>query len=227
MKFKSAIDFFANGLCFRCHMARSELNEFLEYHGVAEASWKREDHDLQLKIDEILQRYPKSKHPEIVEQYGIDLYQNQTNFPSIHRESLFLVIYNFYETSLNDICSAVSASIDSRLSLSDINGKGVERAKRFLSKVAEIDFSGMGREGSYLGNMNQLRNQLVHCGGTLPTDPKSKLNKFVAENANLTGEPGSHVGLRSGFIEEFVGVLKCFFENLEQEVVVFMNKANA
>lgn len=153
------VDFFENGLCISCHLAKSELAELLHFHNQSEKAWKNENAALQRQIDEVLAKYPKEVHGDIVESHGWELYLNQNKFPNIHRESILITIYNFFEAELNNICYIISDSIESKLKLKHLQGKGRERALLYLTKVADFDFSTFSTELSYL--KNKMRGQVL------------------------------------------------------------------
>ncbi len=220
------VDFFANGLLFQCHMAQNELKKFSHFHSETEASWTKKDDELQDNLTEILKKYPKEYHQDIIENYSLVLHLNQSKYPNIHRKSLVITIYNFLEAQLKELCVIISESINSKIKLKDLHGKGIERIFLYLSKVAELDLSKMGREMPYIKNVNALRNQIVHCDGSLPKEAEHKLNKFVSQNSNLSGSPGDNVSLSSRFIIEFIELLIEFFDKLSEEVQAFIGRAN-
>ena len=221
------VDFFANGLCFHCHMAERELQEYLQFHEETETSWAKKDEQLQSNLDEILKKYPEEHHDDIIDSHFWELHQNQYKFPNIHRESLVISIYNFVESELNRLCTIIAESIDIKVKLKDLYGKGINRTLLYLSKVAEFDMSKMGGEFPYIKKVNLLRNTIVHNGGILPDKADHDLNKFVSQNKHLSGKPGHSVFLSPGFIGELIGKLIDFLKKLDKEIQVFMKKANA
>lgn len=220
-------DFFANGLCFHCRMAKTELHEFKQFHSETEALWIKKDKELQKKINGILKEYSEEHHQDIIEGHSWNLHQNQYKYPNIHRESIIIAIYIFLEAQLNQLCDIISESINIKIKRKDLDGKGIEKAFLYLSKVADFDLSKMGREMPYIKNVNALRNHIVHSGGSLPETADHKLNKFVSQNSNLSGSPGGCVSLNSDFIKEFIELLIDFFEKLDEEVQAFISRAIA
>ncbi|GMR17671.1 MAG: hypothetical protein BMS9Abin33_0064 [Gammaproteobacteria bacterium] len=218
------VDFFANGLCFHCNMAQRELQEYLQFHSETESAWGEKNNDLQSNLNEILNKYPEEHHQDIVESYSWELHQNQYKFPNMHRESLIITIYNFLESELNQLCGIIAESIDRKIRLKDLHGKGINRALLYLSKVAEFEMSKMGSELPYIKNVNLLRNQIVHSGGVLPDNADHELNIFVMQNLNLSGQPGHSVTLDSEFIGEFIERLIAFFNRLDEEIQLFMKR---
>ena len=219
-----SVDFFENGLCFHCNLAINELEEFFRYHSETELSWKTKDDDFQKKLNEILANYPEEHHQEIVESYSWDLHINQYKYPNIHRESILITIYNFLENQLNQLCKIISESIDSKIKLKHLYGQGIERSFLYLSKVAEIDFSKMGREMPYIRNVNELRNLIVHNGGILPSGKRENFYEFINKNPEVDGEIGRGVSIGYEFINEVIKMLIDFFKLLDVEIQVFINK---
>ena len=219
-----SVDFFENGLCLHCHLTISELREYINFHANTEASWEQKDEYLQKKLDEILSKYPEEHHQDIVESYSWDLHLNQIKYPDIHRESLVLTIYSFYENQLNRLCAIFSESIESNIIINDLKGQGIERAFLYLKKVACIDFSGMGKELPYIKNVNRIRNLIVHNGSIIPEKPDKTIIKFITDNPHLYGESGRDLIIRSDFIDEFLRILINFFEKLDNEIQKYIKK---
>ena len=191
---------------------------FALFNKQTEGIWKSKDDNLQDELNEILEKYPEKSHEDITDSYSWDLHLNQYKYPSLHRESLIITIFNFFEHQLNSLCKILYESIGSSLKIKDINGQGVERALLFLTKVAKIDFSAFGSEMPVIKGVNLVRNVIVHNGGQLPDDSNSKVNKFVTNSEYLFGIEGRYINIGSDFIEFFIDVLLGFFERLGHEV---------
>jgi len=213
-----SVDFFGNGLCTHCHLARRELEEFRVFNEASESAWGDRDKQLQEHLDSVLVKYPQSSHNEIVESYGWDLHVNQVKYPSIHRQSILLTIFSFLEHELNSLCYILSESVSSEVSLKDLKGQGVERAFLYLRKIAGFELHKTSSELAYIRGLNSVRNQIVHNGGALPQDAKHKANVFVGSNPYLGGEPGCSLRVREDFVPSMIETLMVFFEQLEVQV---------
>lgn len=212
------VDFFVNGLCLHCHLAKIELIDLHIFNGATEEAWQSRDDKLQNELNEILEKYPQKNHEDIIDSFAWDLHLNQSKFPALHRESLVITIFNFFEHQLNSLCKIFYESVNSNLKLNEIYGQGIERALLFLSKVAKIDFSSFGSELPEIKNINLLRNIIVHNGGMLPEDPDSKINKFILNSEHLSGVETGSLSIHSNFISHFLDVLISFFDKLEIEI---------
>jgi|GEM_PF-1708296 len=222
----NSIDFFSNGLCTHCHMAKNELTRLLVFHQLTEESWEQKDKELQNRIDEILKDYPEEDHGEIVSDWGLDLHMNQVLYPSIHRESLIITLHNFLEDTLNRLCEILVESNQIKLQLKDMSGLGVERALKFLSKVSGMDLSDMSPELPFLKGVNHVRNLIVHAGGILPKDEKNKAYKFISSLDSIRGTPGYGISVNSEFIGIYIEHMKEFFDKLERKTQRYIKEFN-
>ncbi len=174
MKKISNIDYFVNGLCTHCHDVKNELIEFNQFHFATETAWQKEDNTLAGAIDDLIKKYPEARTHDIAASYAWDSHLNQVKYPAIHRESLDITIFNFFENQLNGLCQILSGCVESKVELKHLNGKGIERARLYLTKVVDFDLSNLNPEWSYIKSVNELRNQIVHNGGLLPPRSRSQ-----------------------------------------------------
>ncbi|GAA5140130.1 hypothetical protein [Alloalcanivorax gelatiniphagus] len=212
------VDFFGNGLCIHCHLAKNELVDLASFNQLSEASWKEKDDTLQEELSELLEKYPEKSHDDIIDSYSWELHLNQQKYPTLHRESLVITVFNFLEHQLNSLCHIFYESISSNLKLKDIHGQGVERALLFLTKVVNIDLASFGAELPAIKGVNLVRNIIVHNGGVLPSDAHAKVNKFVSEAEHISGSAGRGVNIHAEFIAYFIDILAAFFDKLDKEV---------
>ncbi len=212
------VDFFGNGLCTVCHMAKNELLYFKSFHKLTEDNWGKIDADFESKIAKLIEEDPEHED-EIIESYSMDFYEHQEKYPSIHRTSLVITLYNFLEKELNQLCSTFYESVGRDIVLKDINGQGIERALKYLSKVAGLDISKMGKTLPFIKNVNILRNVIVHNGGVLPTDQNHKIHQFIDSQKHIFGKSyHNSVRFDSEFIDQLIDVLIDFFGELDAEV---------
>ena len=212
------VDFFENGLCMHCHLARQQLVEFERFNEISELAWENEDKQLQHQLDAQLRNIPETDHEEVVQSHGWELHVNQIKYPSIHRESLILTVFSFLEDELNSLCEVMAQSLEGSVELGDLKGKGIERALLYLRKIAGFDFTTMSNEISFLRGVNQVRNHIVHNGGRLPADPNHKVNQFVKSQMHVSGLPGKSLVIHKGFAPELMQLILALFDKLEAQV---------
>lgn len=220
-----AVDFFANGLCFYCDMAIKDLDGYRDFQSRLEMLWKNEDKSLQEEIDNVLRSRSDLDEQDVIDSYAWELHLHQSRFPEIHRSALVISLFVFLENQLNGLCHLLGRSMASNVSVEDVAGKGVERAFKYMSKVAQFDLGKVSRI-AFLKDVNSLRNRLVHADGVLPEDEKNQLNRFVSKMPGLIGWPGKNVGIGSEFIDHLIDEFCKFFEELNAEISPFMSRVN-
>lgn len=92
----------------------------------------------------------------------------------IYYESLILTIYSFTEKQLFFVCKKLEQGYD--MKLEDVAGKGIFKYRKYLEKVAGIDFSEISNQWNVLLKFNTIRNHLVHS---------HSFRLFPASNNNL------------------------------------------
>lgn len=93
-------------------------------------------------------------HIDILEYY--DLY----GVRSITYDSLCISLYRFIEIRLLELCKLLEKRED--IKLKDIKIKGINKYKKFLQEVHQVDFNEVSKEWSMIDAFRQLRNYLVH-----------------------------------------------------------------
>lgn len=209
---------FSFALFAAINSAANDVNEYLLLSSEIENLLKSRNADLERHIDERYEKLSEKDRSELIESYAYDLYQFQSLFPSMHREFMFITLYNYLEHNLSQINNMISQEIGSRVGVEDMNGRGVRRALLFLEKVAGFCFDEMREEISFILGANALRNCVVHGGGVLPNNATEQVNKFVAQQSALSGRPGETVFFSDGFLEVFANKVKGFFRGIEDQL---------
>lgn len=133
-------------------------------------------------------------------------------FPALHWSSIFNSAYALFENHLNELCIIFGKDLNNKhlkdLSLKDLKGSGIERAKNYLSKV--IGIKNIFDSGDWLEiqNYSKLRNVLVHTLGRLDLsrqDHKEVFNYAKAHSKIIVfpDEPDSdwaEIALKPGIV---------------------------
>lgn len=91
-------------------------------------------------------------------------YMTYTNF--------IISLYSYIEHELFNLCKDIRKEQDIKLSYEDVGGKGIYRAKLYLSKVADIEIE--DKHWNELVIIGKLRNKIVHNGGKFYIDSSKK-----------------------------------------------------
>ena len=204
------------------HTAAQDVHEYLAFSSELEALLQRRNLELEAKIEAKLAAIPERKHNELIESYAWDLNQFQSSFPSMHRESMFITLYNYLEYRLNTVCEGIGREMISRVRLKHLSGRGVERAFLFIHVVPEFDLSAISAEVDFIRKANKLRNVVVHNGGLLPEGGREVVNGFVKAESALFGQPGRRVCFGAEFVPLFAVKVQALFDGIGSEMQRFM-----
>lgn len=111
--------------------------------------------------------------------YLEDYYSEQYDFlvniqPNIFNKSVLVSLYSCLEHNLMDYCNICQKIEQTKISVTDFNGDGIHKAKRYLTKLMDIDF-GLSQEWQFMIEFNKVRNCIVHANGDI-----KKMNSTVA-----------------------------------------------
>lgn len=133
-------------------------------------------------------------------------------FPSLQRTAALLTLYSFFESELNAVCDMVKKAGAYELAFSDLDGKGIDRARNYLHKVALIDTK--GGEGRWLAvtTIQSLRNRFVHANGYLVGADKRlaehvKASPYLEQESDLIEIKAGYLGYVLQTFEEYFQVL--------------------
>lgn len=120
-------------------------------------------------------------------------------FPALQRAATFLVVWGAFEHSLDELCREVAVAAKLKLKVTDLDGRGIRRARAYLTKVAELLGDNILDSGwQELVNLQALRNVFAHRDGTL-TDNDKHQREYAAQSPHITLS-GSTVVLQPTFM---------------------------
>lgn len=140
------------------------------------------------------------------------------NVPNLFRRSLFSATYALVEHQLNEIAHELQHVRGLSLTLGDIRGNGIEKARTYLTKVGGISFPTNSTEWSSLQRFGKLRNVLAHQYGIVREDERD-LRKWIESHPKLDLFPGTNgIWIDEGFIEEVLDTIEAFFLKLGYDI---------
>jgi len=147
-----------------------------------------------------------------------ELFSNQevNEFTNLMRSSFFISLYSYLEAWLNNECrESQMENPHIKISLDDINGAGIYRAKTYLVKVLDTSFPfSNDRNWERIQWFSKIRNCIVHNEGKV----KDKdLKKYIVNQPELRCEMFfgyEYVILDEGFCENAIAVMGAFLRSL-------------
>ncbi len=133
----------------------------------------------------------------------------------ILRKSLAISIYSFLEHHMNLICNHLDEFHSSSLTLKDLKGDGIKRAKLHLEKVHSLDFSKLNSCWSFLSNFNKVRNCLVHTDGdTSLMRSKTTLVNVVDSSDGLSLIKEKQIKIEKDYIHDCIYQMGIFLTKI-------------
>ncbi len=93
------------------------------------------------------------------------------SFYQIQWRSEFLVIYSYFEHILNHLCKVVQERSNFKLGFKDIDGAGIERARTYLVKVANVDKPFETKNWQRAKFLSKIRNVIAHNNSEIEYKP--------------------------------------------------------
>jgi len=136
--------------------------------------------------------------------------------PRLQRYAQLLVIYAAFEHALDELCAIVKGRSGFTLSVDDLAGKGIVRARSYLSKVAGVHAPFETRAWNSAILLNKIRNAIAHQNGEIKFDPKNKgsLAYQVRSMPNIQlkqiveGHEYTHIIVDADFVRDAIVTLK-------------------
>lgn len=128
----------------------------------------------------------------------------------IHRKSLVMLLYAFLEEHLFELCQLSEIHFDHTIKTRDLNGRGIEQCKKYLTKVLGISWQSLNVEWEFIIQFQFVRNTYVHK----PNDEKRKKRaEFIGKHCN-----GAEA-LPPEYLEKSLDNIDIFFQKLQEKIV--------
>lgn len=139
-------------------------------------------------------------------------------FPNLQRGAAVISLYAFFEFELDRLCRLMNEIAPSRLQLSDMAGKGIDRAVTYLHGVHGLEVQRGGPAWQEVKQIQALRNVLVHLNGRLMGKSAANVIAYVDRSAPLLKRDGTSLRIQSGYGKHALGAFVRYFEVLNGEL---------
>lgn len=183
-----------------------DLDKFRVFCELSQRHWEEElsrYNTVALEIDESTywERY----------QYRNDLSADfREGFPQYQKQSFLLMLVSIFEDYLNQLCNSSYVERALSCSLKDYCGTGIERAKKYLKKVADIDVPTDTADWNKVIEARDIRNIIAHNAGHIDKEAHQKQLRIVAKNSNLTYQKFAriHLDVTQEYLFEVIKAMK-------------------
>jgi hypothetical protein len=143
-------------------------------------------------------------------------------FPQYHRKASFLMIFAMLEDDLTQFCKAIAAEQALKTTVFDSEGRGIERAKTYLTIIARFTFPANTRDWQTIKAFGDLRNVLIHAAGYLePGNAQHEgvktFSKRRQSGLRVRHHARSQITLEPKFLPSMIATLEKFYELLLAE----------
>ena len=194
----------------------SELHDTIE---LAERLLGEEVARFGKRVSEQVATMSEEQRKEFYEYMSDEYWQLHERSPNILRRALFLICYSDIEAYLNRMCRIAQQKLRLSLSLNELAGRGIKRARLYLAKVASVAFPADSEEWQRLTDYNKLRNVIAHAEGQLSeSDRRGHLGQYIAHHPYLQLESDEDILVQEGFCEEVVETALRFFKRFPKDL---------
>jgi hypothetical protein len=168
----------------------------------------KEEHDTYLKSlddEEAAKRYD----------YRTDLSADlDDSFPQLQRTSCLLVLFSTFEENLDHLCWSLEQHRKLNLKLHDLAGRGIDRSRAYLSKVAGWKLPTSNWEK--LKDVQRIRNLFSHASGYIPKTDLEDISRVVKRSQFLSIQSlaRDRILVKAGYLEHFLSLIKSYFRDL-------------
>ncbi|MFE3898339.1 MULTISPECIES: hypothetical protein [unclassified Priestia] len=157
-----------------------------------------------------------------------DRHRYSIQFPNILRSSLLISVYAFFENQLTRLCKEIQIKKQLPVKFKSINGKGIERAKTYLSDVVQLNFPSDSKEWNLISDYQNIRNCFAHSEGIVTKDDNKvmkSVQKLKALGVNGDDFLGKSIYLHKEFIFNFIKVINSFWRMIEDQYLEILYPA--
>ncbi len=192
-----------------------ELDQFIEETAI----------NLKDKQDKLEDYYNKVKAETNLDNPAFDMYftdefhRYETLFPTYTFNSLLVTQFSFLERHLREICKAYENKSYSKVKLKDLYGSDIDKCKKFLTLIAEMDFEPIRSNWERIKVIQEIRNAIVHHSSQIEksNNNQSFLNHIKLEPLIDYSETPSRFFIRDvQFLKDFSQVILTFFNHLTE-----------
>ena len=201
------------------NQTKDRLEEFRQYTSEIESKFNSDKNALSNSYNKAIKGLSEEETKEVDDYFSDDYYIIEEIHVGLYRKSTLVSIYSFLENSMNSLCRPLYTSYEYPVKVDDLKGDGIVRAKDYLEKLANVDFSALNGEWSNLMTLNKIRNCIVHSEGNIKGSKSSpQLLNIIESNPNLSLRNERYIKVEREFIDFCIDKVENFLNMLYQQV---------
>lgn len=181
------------------------------------------------KQKDIEQAYEKAKKEGSDDTGELDMYfsdefhRYHELFPTFTYNSILVSQFSFFESRLKFLCELYDRNKFSNVKPSHLSGSDIEKYKRYLTVVAEINFDELQEKWKSITDIKKLRNAIVHNSAKIINEKgNDNIIRFINSDKRIEYKVknGEFYINDVSFLKEFSKLLLDFFTLLVEKLAV-------
>ena len=194
----------------------NRLEDFRQYTREIETKFHFDKEALSKSYEDAIKGLSEDEKSEVDEYFYDDFYIIEKVQINMYRNSVIVSIYSFLENSLNKLCKYLSKKHSYAITVDDLKGDGIVRAKHYLEKMAQVNFSAINGEWSDLRTLNKIRNCIVHSEGIIINN--ESLKNIITQTSGVSLNDGCHILIEREYIDFSINTVEKFLDKLYQQI---------
>ena len=194
-----------------------EIKELRGFNKFSEEHLKMYQNDIDERIEKATFGMSEDDKNKYTAEHDYIWWRSAVSYPNMMRKSIFLSNYSFMEHTINELSNHAQEILRLELSLEDVRGRGIVRAKNYLTKHCNITFPKNHDNWRKFKLYQKLRNSITHEYGSA-ADFENVRDSDLIEIAGITQVEGIYGGGWT-YSEEFNHTFLNLIEELTKELV--------
>ncbi len=200
---------------------RIELNSLDDYIDETAAT-------LELKKKELEKQYKAAREENPEDDSDLDMYfsdefhRYHELFPTFTFNSILVSLFSFFESRLKFLCELHHRKKLSNVKLNDLSGTDIEKCKRYLTLVAEINFNSFQIMWKRITDIQKLRNSIIHNTSKISKEKGNEnILSLIREDKRIEYSElhGEFYINDVSYLKEFSKLILDFFNQLVEKLV--------
>lgn len=208
------------------YKASWELPTYLRHCEVSKKGLEEELRQLEDEMDKELGGLNEFEKDSFFRDVNDHWIETAETLPRLQWYSQLMVVYGYFEKLLNDFCAEYSNSENIKLSVKDLHGQGIERARNYLVKVIGLEKSFNTPDWQSIKQLGALRNSVAHRDGFIDYEPDLQKSVYsvlsnidgVELRQEVTDQEDAQIYFNDKVIIEAISVFDRFIRNLIAEM---------
>jgi hypothetical protein len=153
------------------------------------------------------ENFAEEERREFFEFHAEDYFELADELPTILRYAVLTAADTALEVYLNDTCETFAEVHNASVRLADFGGIGIERARKYLKKLARVPFPDERPSWISVVRLHELRNCIIHADGIVAVS-RNELRQWSDSMAGLRITENGTISLS----REFAKTALTFYE---------------